>query len=275
MAGTLYVVATPLGNLSDLSQRAGEVLRGATLVAAEDTRRARKLLAHIGAKPRVVSYHAHSSAKRLRELERELESGTDVVLITDAGTPAISDPGGELVSRARTNGARVVPIPGPSAVAAALSVSGLPADRYTFLGFLPRKGKERRLRLEEIAASPRTVVVFEAANRLVRLLTELSQHCGSSRAAVVARELTKLYEEIQAGNLGELVVYYEEQVPRGEVTVLVGAAPPATVEVDAASVQLRARVLLEAGATRRDVADQLAEEFSMPRRDAYRLVTEL
>ena len=275
MAGTLYVVATPLGNLSDLSQRAGEVLRGATLVAAEDTRRARKLLGHIGANPRVISYHAHSSPKRLLELEHALESGTDIVLTTDAGTPAISDPGGELVSRARTLGARVVPIPGPSAVATALSVSGLPADRYTFLGFLPRKGKERRLRLGEIAASPWTVVVFEAANRLVRLLNDLSEHCGSDRAAVVARELTKLHEEIKAGNLGELVVYYEEQAPRGEVTVLVRAAPPETVEADAASVQSRARVLLEEGATRRDVADQLAQEFSMPRRDAYRLVTDL
>jgi len=275
VAGTLYVVATPLGNLSDLSQRAGEVLRGATLVAAEDTRRARKLLGHIGANPRVISYHAHSSPKRLLELEHALESGTDIVLTTDAGTPAISDPGGELVSRARTLGARVVPIPGPSAVATALSVSGLPADRYTFLGFLPRKGKERRLRLGEIAASPWTVVVFEAANRLLRLLNDLSEHCGSDRAAVVARELTKLHEEIKAGNLGELVVYYEEQAPRGEVTVLVRAAPPETVEADAASVQSRARVLLEEGATRRDVADQLAQEFSMPRRDAYRLVTDL
>ncbi|UCD24238.1 MAG: 16S rRNA (cytidine(1402)-2'-O)-methyltransferase [Gemmatimonadota bacterium] len=275
MAGTLYVVATPLGNLSDLSQRAGEVLRSAQLVAAEDTRRARTLLAHVGAKPRVFSYHAHSSERRLRELVSELESGTDVILITDAGTPAISDPGRELVSKARASGARVVPIPGPSAVATALSASGLPADKYTFLGFLPRKGKERRLRLQEIAASPWTVVVFEAANRLVRLLTDLTAHCGAERGAVVARELTKLHEEIRPGNLDELRVYYEEREPRGEVTVLISAAPRETTEFDAASVELRARVLLQEGVTRRDVADQLAEEFSMPRRDAYRLVTGL
>jgi len=275
VAGTLHVVATPLGNLSDLSQRAADVLRVADLVAAEDTRRARKLLNHVGAKCRVCSYHAQSAPSRLDQLERELRQGASVALLTDAGTPAISDPGAQLVSRARGCGARVIPIPGPSAVTTALSVSGLPADRYTFLGFLPRKGKERSRRLDDVAAAPWTVVIFEAANRLVRLLTDLAARCGPDRAAVVTRELTKLHEEIRCGNLAELAVYYEEQAPRGEVTVLVEAAARQSSAPDWDAVRRRARSLLDDGLTRRDTATRVAGEFAVSRKEAYRLVTDL
>lgn len=275
VSATLYVVATPLGNLGDISERAVQVLRTVALVAAEDTRRTRRLLDHVGSHPTVMSYHAHSAAGRIAQLEGALKKGTDVALLTDAGTPAISDPGGELVARAREIGAQVVPIPGPSAVSAALSVAGIPADRYTFLGFLPRKGTERRALIESIRSSRWTVVVFEAANRLVRLLQELAPSCGDDRPVVVARELTKVHEEIKSGNLADLTVYYDENPPRGEVTVLIAGGDVSVGGVDENVARDLARQLLEQGMTRRDVAGRVAEELAMSRRDAYKLVTEL
>jgi len=276
-AGTLHVVATPLGNLGDLSDRAKDVLRAATLVAAEDTRRARVLLAHVGASPRVVSFHAHSPPSRLTSLVRTLEAGEDLVVLADAGTPTISDPGMSLVQRAREVGANVVAVPGPSAVAAALSVSGLSADRFTFLGFLPRSGKDRRRFLDHAATSTWTTVVFEAPGRLVTLLEDLSAVCTGDRLAAVAREMTKVHEEVRTGTLAELAGYYRENAPRGEITVVVagqarGAARPA---VDEAEVRARANDLLAEGLSRRDAAYRLAQEFSMARREAYRIVTTL
>ncbi|KPJ88986.1 MAG: hypothetical protein AMS18_12905 [Gemmatimonas sp. SG8_17] len=273
--GTLYVVASPLGNLADLSERAVQTLRQVGLIAAEDTRRARILLSHVGARPKVYSYHAHSPAGRLDLLERSLVSGADVALLTDAGTPTVSDPGSELVLRARAAGANVVPIPGPSAVATALSVSGMPADQYTFLGFLPRKGPARRRQLEAIAVSTWTVVVFEAANRLLRLLQDLSESCGPDRSGMVARELTKVHEELKCGNLADLAVYYQEHTPRGEVTVLIAGTEPVEPAVDAETVRRRAQALLAEGLSRKDVANRIAAEFSLPRREVYRMVTEL
>ncbi len=272
--GTLYVVATPLGNLGDLSDRAKAVLCSVGTVAAEDTRRARVLLQHAGASPRVLSYHAHSAAGRARQLVAVLEGGDDVALLSDAGTPAVSDPGSDLVDQARRAGAPVVAVPGPSAVAAALSISGLPASRYTFLGFLPRKGTDRKRLLETAAGSPWTTVVFESPARLVRLLEELAAVCGAERAGAVARELTKQHEELRTGTLAELAVYYDENPPRGEVTVLVagGAADPPAADEDA--VRERAAELIADGLTRRDAADRLAAEFAFPRREAYRIVNE-
>jgi 16S rRNA (cytidine1402-2'-O)-methyltransferase len=273
-AGTLYVVATPLGNLGDLSDRARQVLQAVATVAAEDTRRARVLLEHCGARPKVLSYHAHSPEGRLDSLLGILEGGADVAIITDAGTPAVSDPGAELVRRARELGASVVTVPGPSAVAAALSISGFPADRYTFLGFLPRKGRDRRRLLEDAAAAPWTTVLFEAPPRLVKLLEDLSKVCGGEREAAVARELTKVHEELNAGTLDELAVYYEENPPKGEVTVLIAGQRGEPAEVDEAAVRARARTLLDDGLSGRDTARRLAEEFALPRREAYRIVTE-
>ena len=274
-AGTLYVVATPLGNLGDLSDRAKQVLRAVPTVAAEDTRRARVLLEHAGARPRVLSYHAHSPERRLDSLLELLSGGDDVAVITDAGTPAVSDPGAELVRRARELGAPVVAVPGPSAVAAALSISGFSADRYTFLGFLPRKGRDRRHLLENVAAAPWTTVLFEAPPRLVKLLEDLGKVCGGEREAAVARELTKVHEELNAGTLDELAVYYEENPPKGEVTVLIAGHRGQPVEVDEEAVRARARTLLDEGLSRRDTAGRVAEEFALPRREAYRIVTEL
>jgi 16S rRNA (cytidine1402-2'-O)-methyltransferase len=215
-AGTLYVVATPLGNLGDLSERAASVLRDVEVVAAEDTRRARVLLQRAEARPRVVSYHAHSPESRTEALLGSLVDGDSVALLADAGTPTVSDPGATLVQRAHEQDIPVVAVPGPCAVAAALSISGLPADRYTFLGFVPRKGKDRRALLQHVATCPWTSVLFEAPGRLERLLHDLAKTCGAERRAAVARELTKVHEELKSGTLRELEVYYEESPPRGE-----------------------------------------------------------
>jgi len=273
--GTLYVVATPIGNLADLSPRAGGVLAAVDLVAAEDTRRARILLGHVGAHPRLVSLHAHSSAARIEAVLDRLRAGDAVALLTDAGTPSISDPGGELVGRARAAGAPVISIPGPSAVTAALSVSGLPADRYQFLGFLPRKGPGRRRLVERVAQSEWSAVVFEAGNRLVATLEDLAAACGGDRMAVVARELTKVHEETRHGTLPELAGYYREQPPRGEVTIVIaGRAEPAAAP-DPGAARARAQRLLADGLTRRDAAERLAGELGLSRNRAYALVAKL
>lgn len=275
--GTLYVVATPLGNLGDLTDRARQALREVSLVAAEDTRRARILLDHVGARPRVVSLHAHSSDRQLDMLIRSLQGGRDVALVCDAGTPTVSDPGASLVRAALEADVHVVSVPGPSAVTAALSISGIGADRYSFLGFLPRKGTDRKRLLTAVAESPWTTVLFEAPGRVVRLLEDLATACGPERHAAVARELTKVHEELRSGNLDTLVGYYNEHPPRGEVTLVVaGMARGAEAgrDVDHDAVRDRARALLGKGLTRRDVAAQLVEEYPLSRREAYRIATE-
>ena len=276
MPGTLYVVATPLGNLGDLSPRAADVLRRTGVVAAEDTRRTRGLLTHLGAEPALLSYHAHSGERRLETLLEMLEDGRDVALVSDAGTPVVSDPGTDLVSAARDRGIPVVPIPGPSAVATALSAAGLPADRYLFLGFLPRKGGERQRLLQRAATEEWSVVLFEAPPRLVALLGDLAAAAGPNRRAVVARELTKLYEELRAGTLADLVDYFSGVPPRGELTiVLEGTGSPAP-EPDRTEEAIEAATeLLAEGLTRREVARRLVESHGLSRNDAYRLVTGL
>jgi 16S rRNA (cytidine1402-2'-O)-methyltransferase len=276
VSGTLYVVATPLGNLGDLSPRAADTLRAVAIVAAEDTRRTRALLTHIGAHARLRSYHAHSAPARADALLASLADGRDIALVTDAGTPTISDPGAALVAAARAGGHPVVVIPGPSAVTAALSGAGIPADRYTFLGFLPRKGPDRADRLAEIAASRVTVVLFEAANRLAALLGDLAAAAGGAREAAVARELTKHHEEFRAGTLDDLAGYYAAHEPRGEVTVVVaGARAPAPQQPDDAALLDEARRLLAGGMTRRDAARHLADAFGVSRNAAYALVASL
>lgn len=275
MAGTLYVVATPLGNLQDLSPRAAATLRGVVVVAAEDTRHTRPLLAHVGSHAERVSFHAHSTAAALGRILHLLASGKDVAFVTDAGTPAVSDPGALLVAAARARDIPVVTVPGPTAVAAALSVSGLAADRYVFLGFLPRKGGERRRLLDTVARSEWTVVLFEAPPRVTELLEDLAAACGGERRAAVARELTKVFEETRAGTLAELAGYYADAPPRGEVTVVVAGTDRAVREAPPPDPKVRARTLLAQGMTRRDVADQIAAETGITRNTAYRLVNEL
>ncbi len=274
-AGTLYVVATPLGNLQDLSARAARVLCEVPLVAAEDTRRTRVLLQHIGASPKVLSFHAHSTESRLGKLIDVLQNGGDVALVTDAGTPTISDPGVALVRAARHHAIPIVVVPGPSAGIAALSVSGLPGDRHTFLGFLPRSGKDRRRLLETVAASRWTTVIFEAPTRLGVLLEGLAKVCGANREAAVARELTKVHEEVNLGTLSDLAVYYEQHPPRGEVTVVVSGSPQDRPTVTEEEIRRVARGMLDDGASRRDTADRVATDLGISRREVYRIVNEL
>ena len=277
MPGTLYVVATPLGNLEDLSPRAIATLTRVAVVAAEDTRHTKPLLAHVGSHAELVSFHAHSSEAALRRILQLLASGKDVALVTDAGTPAVSDPGALLVAAARERDVPVVAVPGPTAVAAALSVSGLAADRYVFLGFVPRKGGDRRRLLETVATSEWTVVLFEAPLRVAELLSDLATACGGERPAAVARELTKVFEETRTGTLTELAGYYAEAPPRGEVTVIVAGTGKPTREhsTPVPDPEALARMLLAQGMTRRDVAERLAVETGITRNTAYRLVNEL
>jgi len=275
MSGTLYIVATPLGNLDDLSPRAAATLCRVTTVAAEDTRRTKTLMVHVGSRADLMSFHAHSTDSTLQRILHLLGTGKDVALVTDAGTPTVSDPGALLVAAARARDVPVVSIPGPTAVAAALSVSGISGDRYLFLGFLPRKGTDRRRLLDTIAKSGWTVVLFEAPNRVVELLGDLELVCGGERAAAVARELTKIFEETRAGTLTELAGYYAEAPPRGEVTVVVTGTGRPVQDERPPDPEERARALLAQGMTRKDVAERIAAETGITRNTAYRLVNEL
>jgi 16S rRNA (cytidine1402-2'-O)-methyltransferase len=276
MAGILYVVATPLGNLGDLTYRSVELLKTVPVVAAEDTRRSRQLLNHLDAHPRLLSFHDHSPESRLNDILEELERGRDVALVSDAGTPVISDPGAELVSAVRRRGFRVVPIPGPTAVATGLSASGFAADRYLFLGFIPRKGKDRAQLLERASREEWSVVFYEAPNRLADLLADLAKVAGPDRGAVVARELTKLHEEIRAGGLAELADFYATHQPKGEVTVILAgskdtpATPPPAVDIEQ-----RATELLAEGISRKDIVQRLVDASGLPRNEVYRRVMDL
>ncbi|OLC72327.1 MAG: 16S rRNA (cytidine(1402)-2'-O)-methyltransferase [Gemmatimonadetes bacterium 13_1_40CM_4_69_8] len=277
MAGTLYVVATPLGNLGDLSPRAADTLKRVSAVAAEDTRHSKPLLHHAGSHAELISFHEHSSDRALERILRILTDGRDVALITDAGTPAISDPGVALVAAARERGIQVVTIPGPNAVAASVSVSGISGDRYLFLGFLPRKGSDRRRFLLTAAQSEWTVVMFEAPNRVTQLLADLAEVCGPERHVAVSRELTKVFEETRAGTLQELSEHYAEAPARGEVTVVLSGTGKQRVEEPPPPPDPgeRAKALLAEGLSRKDVAHRLAEETGISRNTAYRLVSEL
>ena len=232
LRGTLQVVATPIGNLADLSPRAQDALRGADIIAAEDTRRTLQLLQSIGISRPLVSLFEHNEAQRVPQLLERLSAGATVVLVSDAGTPLLSDPGFELVREATRAGFEVRAIPGPSAITTALAAAGLPADRFCFEGFLPARAGERRAALAALAHEPRTLVFFEAPHRILATLTELAAEFGANRQAVVARELTKIHESFYRGTLGELIAYAptDENFARGEITLVVHGAPPASTQ---------------------------------------------
>ncbi len=275
-AGRLLVVSTPIGHLGDFSFRGVDALREAHVIAAEDTRHTRKLLAHYGITTPLTSLHAHSGESRIARLLDRVAEGQTVAYVTDAGTPGVSDPGGRLAERAHERGLAVVPVPGASAVLAALAGAGFPADRFVFLGFLPRKGRARDELLARIAAEPLTTVCYEAPGRTSPLLDDLAERCGMERPAAVARELTKVHEDIRRGTLGELATYYREHPPRGEVTVVIGgrsdSAEGAAAEPvpDAATL---ARELAGTG-TPAAIAKELSRRLGISRHDAYRLLTE-
>jgi len=227
LRGTLQVVATPIGNLADLSPRAQDALRGADIIAAEDTRRTLQLLQSLGISRPLVSLFEHNEAQRVPQLLERLSAGATVVLVSDAGTPLLSDPGFELVREATRAGFEVRAIPGPSAITTALAAAGLPADRFCFEGFLPARAGERRAALAALAHAQRTLVFFEAPHRIVATLTDMVAEFGPARQAVVARELTKVHESLYRGTLEELVTVSQrdENFARGEITLVVQGAP--------------------------------------------------
>lgn len=299
VAGRLFLVATPIGNLADLSARARETLAAADHILAEDTRRARVLLSHIGVPARPVSLHAHNEAARVEQAARWLACGEDVALISDAGTPLLSDPGERLVRRAIEEGCDVVPVPGPSAVLAALAASGLPCVPFTFLGFLPRKAGKRTRALERIIEARETTVLFESPARLVSLLEELAERArgagavgaaeagaegvaqagveraagaGSGRRVAVCREMTKVHEEVVRGTPDEVADHYRERPPRGEVTVVVAGRGDDDSAVSPEAVEVLAREAVEAGMAPTAAAREVARRAGVPRGVAYEAV---
>jgi 16S rRNA (cytidine1402-2'-O)-methyltransferase len=276
--GTLYVVATPIGNLGDITFRALDVLRSVPLVAAEDTRTTRRIWARHGVATPLVSYHARNSARREPELLEHLASGRDLALVTDAGTPLVSDPGEGLVVAWAAAGGRVVPVPGPSAVLAALVASGIPAPRWAFEGFLPRSGRQRRDRLARIAADERATVLFEAPGRVAGTLRDLAGACGEGRVAALCRELTKIHEEVRRGSLRELAESAVSDPPRGEIVLVVGGRQGAELagaagrveSVSALKARDRVAQLVRDGLTRSSAARQVARETGLPRRELFR-----
>lgn len=268
-AGTLFLVSTPIGNLGDISHRAVEVLSSAALIIAEDTRHSRRLLDHYGISTPVSSYHEHNEAKETPRLVGRLNRGDSIALISDAGTPLISDPGSRLVEASLGAGITVVPIPGASSVMAALVGSGLPLDRFTYFGFIPRKGKERTAAIADIVGSRVTSVVFEAANRVAATLSALASAGAADRPAVIARELTKQFEEFRRGTVAGLARASENLAPRGEVVLVVGGAESRAVsEIELVAEARKARA---DGLSPRDVVDHLIRELGAPRNLAYRI----
>ncbi|MDR5682820.1 MAG: 16S rRNA (cytidine(1402)-2'-O)-methyltransferase [Armatimonadota bacterium] len=266
--GTLYVVATPIGNLEDITLRALRILKEVDVIAAEDTRHTSKLLAHYDIRKLTVSYHEHNERRRAQELVAQMKAGRSVALVSDAGMPGLSDPGYEIVRRCAAEGIPVVPVPGPSAILAALVASGLPTDRFLFLGFLPRKPGARDRLLEGVAREPGTLVLFEAPQRLVATLRDLHRRLGDRRVAI-CRELTKRHEEVFRGTLSQALAHAETNPPRGEITIVLerGRSADGAADVQAES-ELHAS--LARGASVRDAADAVARSHGIRRRTAYR-----
>ena len=273
--GTLYIVATPIGNLADLSSRARETLAAADHIFAEDTRRARVLLGHIGVATRPTSLHAHNEASRISLALRWLAAGDSVALVSDAGTPLLSDPGERLVNAAIKDGHAVVPVPGPSAILAGLVASGLPCVPFTFVGFLPRKAGQRARALERIIDATETTVLFESPSRLAGLLDDLAARAGESaaeRRIAVCREMTKVHEEVFRGTPAEGARHFREHPPRGEVTVVVEGFVGGTRSVDAAGIEALAGDALDAGLAPTAAAREVARRSGVSRGAAYEAV---
>jgi 16S rRNA (cytidine1402-2'-O)-methyltransferase len=274
--GCLFLVSTPIGNLEDISLRALRVLKEVDLIACEDTRQTMKLLAHYGINKQMESYHEHNEMTRAPELVIELEQGARIALVSDAGTPVISDPGHRLVSLCLRHGIPVVPVPGPSALVAALAASGLATDQFLFLGFLPARPGERRKAIRGLASEPRTLVFYEAPHRIIDTLEDALEILGD-RPAVLAREVTKLHEEFLRGHLTELLERLKKKPPRGEITLLIGSqdrqATPGALARTEAKEPLAKRVeeiMLEKGVDRKAALKQAARERGLTKREAYR-----
>jgi 16S rRNA (cytidine1402-2'-O)-methyltransferase len=270
VTGALVVVATPIGNLGDLSPRAADALRDADLVLAEDTRRTGKLLAHVGSEVRQLSLHEHNERDRADEVIARIAEGQRLALVSDAGTPAVSDPGYRLIAAVAAAGHRVEAVPGASALLTALVVSGLPTDRVAFEGFLPRKGAARRERLTDLADERRTVVLYVSPHRADADLADLAAALGVDRPAALCRELTKLHEEVLRGGLGELAARVGKDGVRGELTLVVGGAPAAEpAPVDDAQLVVRVRALEADGVARKEAIAEVAQAAGVPKRAVF------
>jgi 16S rRNA (cytidine1402-2'-O)-methyltransferase len=273
MPGTLYLVATPIGNLQDITLRAIETLRNVDLIACEDTRRTRNLLTHLRISNKLVSYHEHNEYERAEELADRLLQGESIAIVSDAGTPGISDPGHRVVQRANEVGAAVVAIPGPVAFVAAVTSSGLPTDSVYFGGFLPSKKGDRRRRLDEVKEVPATLVFYEAPHRLSRSLADCAEILGSRQAAV-ARELTKIHEEIVRGDLNELAERYRESSVKGEIVIVIERAAVHHLSREDGSRKVlldRIHALQKEGLDRKAALKAAAKEYGMSKSDAYKL----
>ena len=271
---TLFLVSTPIGNLGDITRRAADTLESVSRILAEDTRRTRTLLNHLDLKTPLVSLHSHNEASRRKKVLDWLSSGEDLALVSDAGTPLVSDPGQRIVEAAMEAGFTVVPIPGPSAVLAALVGSGFPGDRFSFLGFVPRKGRERAEILDRISTSPDAVVLFESPERVKALLDALIESCGSGRPVAVAREITKVYEEFVRGTLVQVREHFEAHAPRGEFVVVVSGRVELedTGSVDEEAVRALAHALLNEGFSPSRAAREVARRLKLPRNLTYDIV---
>ena len=269
--GCLYLVATPIGNLEDITLRALRVLKEADLIACEDTRQTQKLLQHYAITKEMVSYHAHNELTRAPELVIQLEEGAQVALVSDAGTPVVSDPGHRLVAQCLRHHIPVVPIPGPSAFVAALAASGMPTEEFLFVGFLPSRTGARRKKLEALKSEPRALVLYEAPHRLAETLADAADILGV-RHAVVAREVTKIHEEFLRGSLADLRDAARRRAPRGEITLLIGPAEEGQVQaVPPISLKQRVeQIEAESGLDRKAALKQAARERGLGKREAYK-----
>ena len=274
--GRLYLCATPIGNLADITYRAVETLRTADVIAAEDTRHTRGLLAHYDIHAPMTSYHEHNKGEKGAELIERLRAGETVVCVSDAGLPGIADPGGDLARRAIAEGIPVTPLPGANAALSALICAGLPLEGFAFIGFLPRKEKKRREVLARVAAYPETLIFYEAPHRLRETLSALVGALGAERPAAAARELTKKFEEFRRTTLGELLAYYRENEPRGEfVLIVAGADENAAGTADAAeemSLTERYAAHIAKGLDKKEAMRRTAQELGISRRDVYQAV---
>ena len=274
--GRLYLCATPIGNLADITYRAVETLRTADVIAAEDTRHTRGLLAHYDIHTPMTSYHEHNKEEKGAELIERLRAGETVVCVSDAGLPGIADPGGDLARRAIAEGIPVNPLPGANAALSALICAGLPLEGFTFVGFLPRKEKKRREVLARIAAYPETLIFYEAPHRLKETLAALTAGLGAQRCACAARELTKKFEEFRRTTLGDLLAHYQEHEPRGEFVLIVsGSDENAASTADAAeemSLTERYAAHIAKGLDKKEAMRRTAQELGISRRDVYQAV---
>ncbi|MBZ5524184.1 MAG: 16S rRNA (cytidine(1402)-2'-O)-methyltransferase [Acidobacteriia bacterium] len=271
-SGVLYLVATPIGNLEDITLRAVSVLKQAGLIACEDTRQTAKLLSHYGIDKPTISYHEHNEMRRAEELIAKLQSGISVALVSDAGMPGISDPGYRVVKLALEQGIRVVPIPGPSAALTALAASGLPTDAFEFRGFLPSRSGQRRTALEELRQAGHTVIVYEAPHRIVEALEDIVELLGQERPVVIARELTKMYEEFIRGTAGEVLEQIRGRELKGEITLLIGkASKPASSAVEETGLRARLEAIMrEQRLDEKAAFKALAKERGMGKSELYR-----